>query len=125
MVTKDNGIKTRFAETFFSLAALLAGQTGALAQDVGSKDVDGNTYLHFQQLEGVYSNDWTGKVSEENGDGSKRVDILAEGKLPFDGVLTISCKAGGKVNWDVGEDSFLSADDVPSEVVANAKKHFC
>jgi len=120
-------MKTHFARTFFALAAaaLLAGQSAALAQDVGSKDADGNTYLYFQQLEGVYSNDWIGKVSEEHGDGSKEVDILAEGKLPFDGVLTISCKSGGKVKWDVGDDSFLSADDVPAEVVANAKKHFC
>lgn len=120
-------MKSYFSKTFFPLAvaALLTGSSGALAQDVGSKDADGNTYLYFEQLEGVYSNGWSGKVSKEHGDGSKSVDIFAEGKLPFDGVLTMSCKSGGTIKWDVGEDSFLIADDVPAEVVANAREHFC
>lgn len=120
-------MKSHFAVALFSLAAaaLLAGQTGALAQDVGSKDADGNTYLYFQQLEGVYSNDWIGQLVGKHSDGFKNIDIMAEGKLPFEGVLSISCKSGGKFEWDVGENSFLAAKDVPSDVVANARKHFC
>lgn len=120
-------MKSQFAGALFSLAAvaLLAGQTSALAQDVGSKDADGNTYLYFQQLEGVYSNDWIGKLVGEHSDGFKSLDIMAEGKLPFEGVLSISCKSDGKFEWDVGGNSFLTANDVPADVVANARKHFC
>lgn len=120
-------MKLQFKTGYFALAALalLAGQASAQTAEIGSLDDEGNTFLFYQQLEGVYGNNWTGRFDGDQSDGTARIQVIAEGKLPFDGVLTVSCKGAGQDKWVEGPDSFLSADSVPADVVTNAKKLFC
>lgn len=120
-------MKSAFKTGIFTLAALalLGCQASAQTSEIGSLDDEGNTFLFYQQLEGVYGNNWTGRFDGDQSDGSARVKIVADGKLPFDGVLTVSCKDADQFTWVKDPDSFLSADSVPADVITNARKLFC
>ncbi|MBL4645136.1 MAG: hypothetical protein JKY99_01615 [Rhizobiales bacterium] len=106
-------------------ALLLTFAGAAIAQDlrIGDADFDGRTFLLDEPLEGVYSNYWSGmRVS---GDGSDQTDvhIRSDGKLPFDGILSLNCSAPDGHFWLLGEDQAMGL--VPQQAIANAREFFC
>ncbi len=97
----------------------------AIAQDLlpGDLDHEGRTYLFDEPLEGVYSNYWSGmRVS---GDGSDQTDIhvRSDGKIEFNGTLSLNCSADSGHFWLSSEDEAEGL--VPAEVFANARSFFC
>jgi len=111
--------------TLTVLILLLTFDYHAQAQQlaVGDKDDEGRTYLFDEQLEGVYSNYWSGIRVGGNGRDQTDVHIRSDGKTVFDGIISIYCNNRSGYSWMLnGEQAEYT---VPPEVVTSARTQFC
>ncbi len=109
-----------------TLALSTAVLTGpSQAQDMGVGDVgkDGRTFLFNQPLEGVYWNNWFGELVSGDGNTETDVRIITEDKLPFEGILRISCQIPGDHLWTEGASWAIA--EVPEDVIITARRLFC
>ena len=119
---------------YLILAALLLPQVTTsvvAAPKVGSKANDVQYFLYRQFVEG-YWNDWLGVPVSDKETGQIDLYILGEGKTTsFDGVLSINCESASGYFWKTG--SFWDKpaveydynNNMPLEVISNARKLFC
>ena len=85
-----------------------------------------------QELEGGYSDDWSGGLVSSGQGDQVEVHIQREGKSgDFDGILSINCTSQSGYYWKTASDysHALSeaelAETVPIEVISKAKSTFC
>ena len=91
----------------------------------------GYRFLYNEPVEGVYSNNWSGKYITNAGYGTIDVAIKAEGKtVEFTGVLHLHC-TNPNHSWKSGQNFGRAVrvdrmrDIAPNAMIARARKAFC
>jgi len=102
---------------FAATSLLLAAPLGAGAQTL--------ELFYNEPLEGVYSQDWAGRVIGADPASGVLVYLRGSGKSgDFHGVLSVDCETPSRSAW-VAQGGYLAPDDVPTPTINVMRAEAC